>query len=673
MSAVAARSSGARPSAMRARSPLLLGLAAAGLVALVALALAGDAGVKRFGAVPDVLRIAGSLLLLFGAAGYPITRLLLPRALRAHFPLFVLPVGAATAAMALTVLGFAHVPLPVSVALLVVTGAAAGALMRVRDGPLRGEAADLQRAGGRLLRLGWPIYLALVVACISLIPTFRANYVTLMGQNGDAILAAGTADFLQNSPPRGEDVSLYVDRMPSNWRSKYPIYYALAGVTELSGMRPEQALPIVTACMLALAGLSFMLLSFYLLGAGAVGALFVLALVPLDRVLLYLGAQPFYNQLWGVFALPLVLLTGFRFLREPSAWSAALFALFGALGAFAYPLMLPFPAVALGLAAILDFRRARAAGRRPPWWPSVRLPRGRRSLLLWIPLGLLAAPVAVVATAGVVEKLTSAAEVILPGSNLLGWNALPFYLPFHKFFGMTDPLGLAWLSVAALIAAAGYALWRLPRHVGIPIAAMCAGALAFAAYFKARQYGVFFYFKILGFLGPIVLALAVVALTGLVREARQRALRIAAVGATGLLCLFAIAGARIEAFDSAPLFGKEELDLREWSQRIPANDSVVFLLPRDGSQLTAGLMLSRHPVSATNPFISTTFPSPPRGFKADWLLAKTKDPPPLRYMLGDRPRFANDRYALWRMRPDVKARDLSSRRSIELFTSVFDR
>ncbi len=49
-----------------------------------------------------------------------------------------------------------------------------------------------------------------------------------------------------------------------------------------------------------------------------------MALVPFDRILVYLAVQPFYNQIWGVFALPLILLFGLRFLREPSRGAAAL-------------------------------------------------------------------------------------------------------------------------------------------------------------------------------------------------------------------------------------------------------------------------------------------------------------------------------------------------------------
>ena len=41
-------------------------------------------------------------------------------------------------------------------------------------------------------------------------------------------------------------------------------------------------------------------------------------IAPLDRVVTYVTVHPYYNQLWGTFALPFILAFGFLFLREPN-------------------------------------------------------------------------------------------------------------------------------------------------------------------------------------------------------------------------------------------------------------------------------------------------------------------------------------------------------------------
>jgi len=57
-------------------------------------------------ALPDTLRVAGAAFVLFGMCGLGVVRLALPESLRAREALWVLPAGACTSALALTVLGF---------------------------------------------------------------------------------------------------------------------------------------------------------------------------------------------------------------------------------------------------------------------------------------------------------------------------------------------------------------------------------------------------------------------------------------------------------------------------------------------------------------------------------------------------------------------------------------
>jgi len=73
--------------------------------------------------LPDTVRALGAALLLFGVCGFGIVRLALPAGLRAAEALWVLPVGAAASALALTVLGFAAVPFGVSLVVVLAAGA----------------------------------------------------------------------------------------------------------------------------------------------------------------------------------------------------------------------------------------------------------------------------------------------------------------------------------------------------------------------------------------------------------------------------------------------------------------------------------------------------------------------------------------------------------------------
>ena len=58
----------------------------------------------------------------------------------------------------------------------------------------------------------------------------------MIGNGSDAHLAVGTAHFLQHTYPTAVNVDEPVDRVPLVWRSKQPIYYALASVASLASL-----------------------------------------------------------------------------------------------------------------------------------------------------------------------------------------------------------------------------------------------------------------------------------------------------------------------------------------------------------------------------------------------------------------------------------------------------
>jgi hypothetical protein len=637
----------------------LQGGAVAAAAALLALWLAREAGVSGPGAVPEVVRAAGAAAAIFWISGYAPARLLLPDEMRAHTLVLAFPLGAATSALALTVLGFLRVPFEVSVPLVLATGAAAGLWLRVRQGPARAP----EGSGGAGLRVLWPAYLAVLLAAVALLPLFRSGFATIVGQNGDAHLAVGTAELLQEAPPNAVRPELPVDRVPLVWRSKYPIYYSLAAVAWVAGVDTLEVLATFAAAMLALIAVAFFALARHGLGAPPAAALLAMALVGLDRISVYVTDHPYYNQLWASFSLPLILLFGVRYLEQPGRATLALFALFAVLGAAAYPLMLPFPLLVLALAAWLVWRRRRAAGEPLGWIAALRLPRGRRSLALWIPLGVVALALAPTLARGVVEKAVTAAEVVVPWGDLFGWRGALGYLPLGRFFGLPDAALWAALGVPLVVALAAYGLWRAPRSLGLPLAVTCAAGVALGAYFRLRQYGDLFYFKTLAFSGMLTVAAAGAGL-GMLAERRRLP---AAVGAAALVVLFAF-GARAEIDETYDQLTPQLLEIRDWSERLPPGGSVRVDLPPDGYQLWAVYMLADRPVSALRPLTGTFFPYPPRGRKADYLLTRAQGS--VSPDATGAPLLANDQYRLYRMRERVPGRDVSSQRLVEPVESI---
>ncbi|MDQ6776817.1 MAG: hypothetical protein M3071_11530, partial [Actinomycetota bacterium] len=107
---------------------LLAGLAFV-VACAIGLVLALNTGVVGVAAVPAVLRTAAVGIAFFALCGYPLACALAGGELRAYRALLVLPLGATVSSLALAALGLLHVPLAVSLA--VVIAAAASANVRV--------------------------------------------------------------------------------------------------------------------------------------------------------------------------------------------------------------------------------------------------------------------------------------------------------------------------------------------------------------------------------------------------------------------------------------------------------------------------------------------------------------------------------------------------------------
>jgi hypothetical protein len=467
------------------------------------------------------------------------------------------------------------------------------------------------------------------------------------------MLGAGTAQNLQHVVPGQVDASLPVDTMPSVWRSKYPIYYLLAGAASISGLDPVNVFPGVAAVLVALTACAFLLFARYALRAGPGTAVLAMGLVASDRVVAHLGLHPYFNQLWGTLALPLMLIFGLRFIREPTRREGILLLLFLAFGLAAYPLMILFPAVAFGTALWLA-RRERSG----IWACGLRLPK--LPLWAWIPIGIVAFPATLGLIWAITEKVVSASDILLGGQSLAGWSGdLKQHLDPDWFFGVTGVLGYVGFAVVLGLAVAGFR--RTERSVGLPLQAVVAVALALVVYFRIRPFGQYFEFKVVAFLFPLLLTGVAVYLGGLAAGGLRSTRGLAAAAVAAGLMLAMGTGLAREVRETPSQAPRSTFALRDWAKQLPAGSS-VRLDVLDDRQLWGGYMLASHPVVSLKPIVGTTYPAPPKGRKADYILTDARLP---RTGLPDAvgaPLFENDRYRIYRLDPKVPGPDRSSQR-----------
>ncbi len=581
-------------------------------------------------------------MLLFAACGLAPARLLAPPELRRWAPLLAVPLGACLAGLALALLGSLRVPLTVSLAIVLVAGLGAA---------LWTGGSDVALAA-RLRPLAGPALVAALVAAVLVAPLIRTgSLASVVGGNGDAHLAAGVAELLQQAPPGAERVQLPIDHMPPVWSSRYPMIYVLAGVSQLSGLDPIVAMTPLSAVLMAGVAIGFFLVGLILLGAGPRGSLLVMAMGGLGTGAMSIVYEPFYNLLWALLTLPLVLLAGWYHLREPRPRTLVLFGVAAVSSVLAYPLLFPF--VALFLAAV----GWQARDRRRRWLP-LRLPRRRWVQALLALPALFVLLVALLLVAAAAQKMVTAFVALLPGGDLSEWHTPgdPFP-PLYDRFGLPESLQVA---VVLLIAPGRRRrCGRRRARRGSPFGVLFGALLITVAYMRLRDGTQLFYLRAVSILGPLTLAFAGAGIAWLVAHRSRRLAPALAVAAVAL-ALVGFASAQ-RAHYIVPSVDRDLWQVRDWGRELPRGSSVRVDIRPYGAQQWAGYMLAPHPLTALDP-LRKFFPYPPVGRKADYLLtnrffsSRDVQGPPL---------FENRRFVLYRLKPSVPGPDRSS---IELRT-----
>jgi hypothetical protein len=593
----------------------------ASAITVLALVLAGliVAGSRHphLGPVPSAARGLLAGLLLFVVSGDALAVALVPPDWRAPGRLMALPIGAAVSGLALTALGLATIPLHVSLWLVLATGAAASVLVRRR------RARPTADGGAQGWTLGaWVAALAILIV-IALAPAWRTGMTTIFGENPDAHQVVGIAVLFQHVSPTGTDVALPIDTVPSPWRFRYPIFYPLAGASNIGHLDPITVFPAMAALLLACLALGFGAFAVLCLRAPPWAGPAIGAAVALSVATLHIVWHPYWNQLWGLAMFPWALLFGWRLVTGPATRGVAvLFALMLLELGLAYPLALPYPLLIIGVLAIAHRRYLLAP----------QLLRSRS----WI-VGLLAVLVLAPAVAGAAIKLGQGIQQLLSSHSGLWGGDITTLLPVGDFVGTGGGAVPAFL----VLIVAGCALARLPRRsavaLGISLAVLCLLDLRF----RLAGDGAYMDFKHLSFVGALVLTLAATGVTRLLSERRGLAL------AGGAVLALAWAGAAVvqghrESVNTPQQVNAAMLQIRQWAARLEPDASVRVDIPPSGVQLWAVYMLGRHPVDSLDPVVGTTYAHAAYGGRADYSLSLRYTPSaiPGRVRPYPRPPFA---------------------------------
>ena len=615
-------------------------LSTGGLVA-VALVVAQQTGAKHTAALPYVGRGAVAAALLFAITGAAAAARLTPEPLRGVWPLLALPAGAILGSLGLTALGFAAVPLRISLWLVLAAGVAAW----------------LRFARGAVPRVDWRAMVpwtaaAVLVFAIALIPAWRWGVTTIFGDNPDSHQVVGSAVLFQHAPAWGSDTSQPVDVVPVSWRFRWPILYALAGASNLAHFDPIRVFPSLSGLMLVIAALGFGALAVCCLRLPLGAGPWVAMAIALNALVLHLVWHPYYNQLWGLALLPWTALFGWLALRERSRTAGIAFLGCALTLGLAYPLALLYPGLlAIALVRVYGLPR-----------PRISWPRGRAGVAATVAAVLLALPVF-----GAAAKALIGVTWFLSSDSKLVTGDFFTFVPFSAFVGTSA--GIA--GALAVLAVAAFAVWRLvPRREALALGVVFALCVLLDVRLRISHRGSYMDFKHWSFLGGFVLAFAAAGVAWLVASRRTA---LVAGGVALAIGWGAIAVHRVR-LENGPTLQQVTTDmfaLRDWSAALPPDASIRLDIPPSGLQLWAQYFLYRHPVDAPYPILLTTYAHAPWGVAADYVITPRYIPgkgsarwprPPYTDPVPVRQNFS---FLLYRLHMPARFRDTSSRKMVQ--------
>jgi len=135
------------------------------------------------------------------------------------------------------------------------------------------------------------------------------------------------------------------------------------------------------------------------------------------------------------------------------------------------------------------------------------------------------------------------------------------------------------------------------------------------------------------------------------------------VVAAALLATVLLVGLRNEIYATGLQADRPTLKLRAAAARILPPGASVRLDVEGGRQLWAGYVLADHPVTAIAPIMNTTYPYPPQGRRADFIVAEVRLKPRGPWPDAAGPAlYGNEIFRLYRMREDVPGPDVASQR-----------
>ncbi len=213
------------------------------------------------------------------------------------------------------------------------------------------------------------------------------------------------------------------------------------------------------------------------------------------------------------------------------------------------------------------------------------------------------------------------------------------------------------MLLAGVLVLAVWGLMSAPRALAWGLGGLLVVGILLAIYFRHRQFGYYFHFKLLAFIGPLVLLCAAV---GAGRLRRYGPGLIAVMVAASVASF--VAGIR----DTGYQLPQATIQLSAWADSLPKNASIrLDMWPPQ--QLWAAYFLAARPLCSQLPLLDTDYAHVATSRKADYIVATLPYGHPAD-AIGP-PVRTNQGYRLFRENPAVPGPSLCTQRRYDrIFT-----